>query len=84
MYSMEETLIVLVVVPALVAGAAIGVAKEVWEISGWETVGVGIGGWFLGLFLRRFYPRCFMHYSNHQNRAKRTPNKSLNRRPRIQ
>ena len=51
MFSMVETLIVLAVVPALVAGVAIGVAKEVWNISGWGTVGVGIGGWVLGFIL---------------------------------
>lgn len=51
MFSMAETMIVLIVVPGLVAGTAIGVAKEVWNISGWGTVGVGIGGWVLGCIL---------------------------------
>jgi len=51
MYSMLETLIVLAVFPTIGAGIAIWVAKEAWIISGWVTVGVGIGGWILGFIV---------------------------------
>ena len=51
MFSMVETLIVIIVVPGLVAGIAIEVAKAVWNTSGWGIVGVGIGGWVLGFIL---------------------------------
>ena len=51
MFPMVESMIVLIVVPGLVAGTAIGVAKAEWNISGWGTVGVGIGGWVVGFIL---------------------------------
>ncbi len=51
MFSMVESQIVVVVVPVLGAGIAIGVATAVWNISGWGIVGVGIGGWVLGFIL---------------------------------
>ncbi len=48
MFSHFETLIVIVVVPIVVAFISVTVAKEMWDLSGLVTLGIGIGGWILG------------------------------------
>ncbi len=48
MFPYLESLIVVVVFPTLGVLFAITIAKEMWDISGWTTLGVGIGGWLIG------------------------------------
>ncbi len=51
MFPQIESLIVVVVFPTVGVLFAIAIAKEMWDISGWTTLGIGIGGWLIGFVL---------------------------------
>ncbi len=48
MFPPFESFLVVFVIPTVGVVIAITTAKEMWDISGWVTLGIGIAGWLIG------------------------------------